>query len=719
MGQVFHRIIGGFLTAVFILSTMVTGTYSWYSLQTAVNEAAGTVAAVRLQKREKLPDGTATDVAVPGAAFALFTVEGEQIGGRYVTDEAGDIALRLPAGSYYFEEIAPAPGYAFDSRNGEPVTHYPFVLPENGAAEVIVTAYNLRLIGSLAVQKTVRNSDSSSLTEEQLTQTFTFTVEFSDGGTYIYRKGSGEAGELESGGTLTLRHGETALFENLPVGVTYTVIETQAPGYTVSADGHQGTIGTELSTAAFVNTFWEEPPPEGPVRLTVKKLLAGEYPAADADKEFGLTLLVNGEPTDFALKPGETHTFELLPGDLYEVREQDYYAEGYSQTIANGFGTVWDEDIEVIVTNTFTGVVMTEIAGEKHWKGIGLDETLLPESITVLLKDGERVMEEAVVTPDEDGRWLYRFTAPKYDAGGEAIVYTVEELPVESFRPSYDGYHIVNTYIPPAAFAFPEIRKTVEGKAPPNERFTFCITAWDGAPLPGGVRGSFMTVTITGSGTAQPDTIRYIEPGEYRYTVTETGGDSQGWVYDTAVYTVTVTVTEENGKLAATAAICKDDKRVESIEFVNRYDSKLPPLDRTLIEGGKTWNHGSNPQENQPDSIVVLVYGDGELVQQRLVTAADGWRYRFELPKYSPAGKEIIYTIDETIVDGYDKTVEGYDLINTYREDVPEEPEHPDPVPPTGENIRIGPWLLLMLLSGTALIFFAPRTQKGKHFRQR
>ena len=57
-----------------------------------------------------------------------FYGDSEQIGGIYTTDEAGEISVRLPAGSYYFEELLPAPGYAFDSQGDERITHYPFIL---------------------------------------------------------------------------------------------------------------------------------------------------------------------------------------------------------------------------------------------------------------------------------------------------------------------------------------------------------------------------------------------------------------------------------------------------------------------------------------------------------------------------------------------------------------------------------------------------------------
>lgn len=710
MGRVFHRIISAFLTAVFVLSAVVTGTYSWYNIQSVTNDTAATIAQVQLLKLQKLPDGTETDTPVPGAAFYLFTAEGEQIGGRLVTDETGAISLRLPAGSYYFEESAPPPAFTFDSADGEPITQYPFAVPEGGTEQVTVTAYNVRLSGSLWINKTVKNADGSPLSEEQSEKEFIFTVSFSDNGAYSYQKTDGTAGELASGGTLTLSNGETALFEQIPAGVTYTVTEQQEDGYLISSSGHSGTITSGISEADFVNTYSPDKPPQTPIKLTVTKQLAGEYPASDIEKGFEMALILNGVSEDFTLKPGESKEFTLMPGDVYDVREKDYTADGYAQTITEGFGTAGTEDISVTVTNTFTGTVMKELAGEKTWQGVGLTDELLPESITLLLKDGDRVVEETEVTPDENGRWLYCFTVPKYDAYGNEIVYTLEELPLESFQPSYNGFDIVNTYLPPVTVTLPAIVKAVEGDAPPEEPFTFCMTAQNGAPMPEGVSNNFLTIQITGPGEAPLGSVRYTEAGTYRYTVTETAGNSRGWVYDPAVYTITVTVVEENGALRADTVITKNGKPASSLEFVNCYDSKLPPQDITVIEGQKFWRHGTNPEENRPDSIIVIVYGDGKIVLQQLVTAANEWRYHFELPKYNEAGREIIYTVDEGDVAHYEKAVDGYDLINTYQEDQPEISD--EPPSSTGDNFRLWPWVLLMLLSGGALVLLQRLKQR-------
>ena len=113
-----YRSVSMLLTAVFLLSSLITGTLGWQSLgQSAKNETQSEIPAyadVELLKLEKLPDGTETEIPVPGAAFFLFTADGRQVGGRYVTDSDGKVSVSLKPGEYYFEESSPAPGFAFD-----------------------------------------------------------------------------------------------------------------------------------------------------------------------------------------------------------------------------------------------------------------------------------------------------------------------------------------------------------------------------------------------------------------------------------------------------------------------------------------------------------------------------------------------------------------------------------------------------------------------------
>ena len=55
-----------------------------------------------------------------------------------------------------------------------------------------------------------------------------------------------------------------------------------------------------------------------------------------------------------------------------------------------------------------------------------------------------------------------------------------------------------------------------------------------------------------------------------------------------------------------------------------------------------------------------------EKVDSVEVTAEDEWKYSFtNLPKYS-AGNEIVYTVSEESVTGYETTINGYDITNTH-----------------------------------------------------
>lgn len=909
MKPAINRLVSLFLAAVFVMSAMMTGTYSWQSgNQQARNEALGTAKtyAVELHKLEKLPDGTLTQVPVPNAAFYLYTADGKQIGGRYVSDSQGNIQVQLPQGDYYFEEADPGPNHTFDTENGQRKTRYPFTVKagEDGVVTV-VTAYNVPLEGPLTIRKIVENADDSPLTEEQKQEVFEFTVTFSDGGTYQYRIDGGPLQSVASGGTIYLKHGETAVFENIPVGVLYNVTETPKDGYITSSNGHRGNITEEGCVAAFVNirqpgktgsltvtkevvgevadpnktftftatvggeeitftlkageTFtipdlpvgteytvteteytedgyiasvktytgtitgeeelllpfvnvYAPEPPQEPGRLTVEKevvgdhadpdqeftfevtfsdggtytytidgglpqsiasggtivlkagqtavieglphgveytvkevdaagylpsfdsasgvivggetvtvtfqnrvpeeeesgkltvtkQLAGEYPEADQDKEFHFVLIVDGEEIPFTLKPGETVEFELPAGSEYEVREDDVFEEGYSQSIVNGQGTIIVGVIDSIVTNTFVGTVMVEISGEKTWDLGGYPENVKPDSILVRLMDGDKVVEEKTVTPDANGQWHYTFDAPKYDADGNEIHYTVQEVPIYNFIPTYDGYNIHNTYLPPVEMDPPILQKFVQGDpGAPGTKFEFLLRGENGAPMPEGSNGNTKILTITGSGQVEIGKITFDRAGTFTYTITELNGGIEGWTYDAAVYTLTVTVTEENGKLVATYALTKDGQPASELAFTNLYERVTPP-DETVVSGSKTWNHGDNP--NPPESIIVYIYADGKLYLQQEVTERSGWQYVFELPKYAADGHEIVYTVGEAPVKDYETQVDGYNLVNTYTPGAnPGTPENPDG-PQTGDHTLLWPWIVAMALSLAGLI---------------
>ena len=58
---------------------------------------------------------------------------------------------------------------------------------------------------------------------------------------------------IDTEATFHLKHGETLSIANLPYGVSYTVTETAAEGYTTTKEGDSGSINAPAQTAAFTN----------------------------------------------------------------------------------------------------------------------------------------------------------------------------------------------------------------------------------------------------------------------------------------------------------------------------------------------------------------------------------------------------------------------------------------------------------------------------------
>ena len=86
------------------------------------------------------------------------------------------------------------------------------------------------------------------------------------------------------------------------------------------------------------------------------------------------------------------------------------------------------------------------------------------------------------------------------------------------------------------------------------------------------------TQTIKGQGRAEFAAQTYKEPGTYTYKIIEKAGNEEGYTYDNSVYTVTVTVTDEGGRLDNTVTYENENgaRRVyQAAEFVNEYKEKL------------------------------------------------------------------------------------------------------------------------------------------------
>lgn len=460
-----------------------------------------------------------------------------------------------------------------------------------------------------------------------------------------------------------LKAGDRLIFDNIPEGVKYTVREIDAGGYYPIIEVVQGTIIREEKVLVqFINSSTEL------AKLKVIKKVDGAYPPEALDREYQFALMANGQRYRFALKPDQEVEFNLPLGTQYEVLEDGISDGSYNQYVENGQGTIVQGITTVVVTNTFLPPKEIVIEGNKSWDLAGYPDTVKPDSILIRLKNGSLLVEEKVVTLDANGNWYYSFTVPRFDALGNEIQYTIEEVPIDGFVPIYDGYNITNKYIPPVEIDPPIIQKVIRGENYPETNFNFLLIGQEGAPMPEGSNGDKKIITLTNAGEVEIGKIAFIKPGVYRYKLVEVNNGQDGWVYDPVEYVLTVTVMQIDGKLTAQKVLTRVDepnKPVDKAIFNNVY---VPGLEDTLIiKGQKHWNHGDNQPQNYPSQIVVTVYANGKLFVQRQVSAVDNWQYSFELPRKDENGNEIVYTIDERPIVDYEKTVDGYDLINTYK----------------------------------------------------
>jgi len=714
--------------------------------------------------------------------------------------------------------------------------------------------------GGLEITKTVLGADADPDKE------FTFQITF-----------AGE-GAPASPQTFTLKHGEKKAFPSIPHGVTWTVTETGAGGYYPDFTSTSGAaIGGQTAAVSFINRV----PGVAQRQITVRKQVTGNPPASDSEKLFRFTLAINGTPHTFALKAGETsQPFAVRPGDVYALTEQAPGGSYIRGGVVNGAGTAGNANIEIIQTNIYTGPETVDIEGEKTWQAPA--GTQVPSGITVLLKNGGAILASRTVTAEDN--WRFSFTnLPKRDALGNEIPYTVEEVRIPGWRPVVTGYDIKNHHQPPVTDEAIEAEKAITGTPPATETFTFklILTPVNGAPMPQAGEAA-----ITGAGKASFGRITYDVPGIFVYTITEKDENAANWSYDACVYTLTVTVSEdEEGRLAVSRALTRAGQPADKALFTNHYsavpefidvratkawqgagehpqsvqvqlyrdgtaygnpatlsaanhwtrawntldkghtwtvdevnvpdgytktvsgdavngftitnskgtmpektsvkitkvwkndrtgdrpesaamqlykngeasgvpvtlsegnnwtytwdglekgpawtadevnvpqgyskavtgdaangfvvtNTKLPappPGDEITLSGKKTWNHEGNPVDKRPQSITLIVSADDAIVAQRLITEAEHWTWSFKVPKYDAEGKEIKYSVNEARFEDYVKTVDGYNLINTYCPGGNTDDPYKPPSPKTDDSGNLPLWLTLAFASLAAL----------------
>ena len=520
--------------------------------------------------------------------------------------------------------------------------------------------------------------------------------------------------------TVTADDNWTYSFADLPKyangqEITYTVSELTVPGYTTTIDDNYNITNsyTPGETSASVTKIWDDADNQDGIR----------------PESITVALLANGTPTNKTVTLTAANNWTQTITGLPEKADGEYITytwtevnvpEGYSLT-----GTSKNETVTTL-TNTHTPE-LTSITGTKTWKDADNQDGKRPESITVnLFADGTKLKSQSV-SADADGNWSYSFTdLPKY-ANGQEITYTVTEDAVDGYTTESDGYNFINTHQPETT----EITGTKtwndannqDGKRP--ESITVILLA-------NGTEKTRQAVTADEAGNwtyTFKDLPKYANGQEITYTVAEEEVTDYTTTYDgsniTNSYTpgkTSATVTKiwndaenQDGKRpeSITVSLLADGKetgKTVTLSVENNWKQTISDLpekadgkaieytwtEETLLEGyeltdnskngtvttltntyapettsitvTKTWDDADNQDGKRPESIIVNLLANGEIVARQTVKAdeAGNWTYTFkDLPKYAN-GKEITYTVTEEAVEGYETSVDGFNITNTY-----------------------------------------------------
>ena len=194
--------------------------------------------------------------------------------------------------------------------------------------------------------------------------------------------------------------------------------------------------------------------------------------------------------------------------------------------------------------------------------------------------------------------WTLKVTV--VDQGGQLKVAEngIQYSKSDSADTSNQQATFTNTYLPDATYYQPKAKKTMEGILPEGgETFEFTLSSnnspdKDGYVMPKDTTASVSIPEGRYDGRTEIEltdpfgSIHFTKAGEYNFTITETDAGKPGYAYG-GTWNLKVTVTDENGRLKASALYTKDDETSEkSAIFRNTYEpgttSYQPKVDKTL-----------------------------------------------------------------------------------------------------------------------------------------
>ena len=449
-------------------------------------------------------------------------------------------------------------------------------------------------------------------------------------------------------------------------------------------------------------------------------------------------------------------SFTGLPKYDSDKNEINYFFKeseigfGYEATITGDMTTGYT------VTNKKTPETIT-IEGTKTWDDAENQDGNRPESITIRIWNGDTEIDSVVVTEDDGWAWIFE-NLPKYE-NGVLITYTITEDSIENYSSEISGYNVTNTHTPGKTTV--QVTKAwvdennQDGMRP--EFVTIKLLA-DGVDTEKRVTLSadnnwtdtFTELDIFKPGEVGQRVVYTVEEADVDGYTAEISGDAETGYFVTNCHTpekITIEGTktwddnddqdgkrpesiiiriwngateidwvevtaDANGDWTWTFADLPKYEGGEEIVYsisedaVAGYTSEVSGHNVTnrhatvkiSIPVTKVWAVLNDPSGEHPDSVTIKLIADGEDTGKILVLTNDNeWTDTFiELDQYKD-GKEIVYTIDEILIEDYDCIItgdveNGFVVINSQVKSM-------NILPKTGERVGIQPWMSFALLS--------------------
>ena len=392
--------------------------------------------------------------------------------------------------------------------------------------------------------------------------------------------------------------------------ITYTIQEDKVKYYETEVKGYNITNKhtPEKTTVSGTKTWQDANDQDGkrPDKVTVQLY-------ADGEKMEGKTATAS-EETDWKYEFKDLDKYKAGKEIVYTVEEEA--VEKY-ETKINKYDIVNIHEPEKI-----------SVVGQKTWDDADDQDGLRPKSITVkLLANGQEVKDKtATVTADND--WKYTFKDVDKYQNGEEIVYTVEEVKVTGYESKVDGMNLTNTHEP--------AKTEVAGEK-----------IWKDNEDQDGLRPKAITINLLADGKK----IKSVTIGEkdgWKYSFTDLDKNKKG-------KPINYTVDEEK--------VEGYTKSIDGNNITNTHE-----IEKTEISGKKIWKDNNDQDGKRPEEVTIQLVADGQEVKGETATASEstGWKYKFaDLPK-NEKGKKINYTVKEIIVDGYETSIDGYEITNTH-----------------------------------------------------